>query len=82
MVKAPRAIVNLLSDTVTRPNAAMRQVIAAAKVGDDVFGTDPSVKQLEKLAAERLGKEAALYVPSYVHYVESMTGWGSLLYFS
>uniref|UniRef100_A0AAV1US74 Aromatic amino acid beta-eliminating lyase/threonine aldolase domain-containing protein n=1 Tax=Peronospora matthiolae TaxID=2874970 RepID=A0AAV1US74_9STRA len=64
MMKAPRAIVNLLSDTVTRPNAAMRQVIAAAKVGDDVFGTDPSVKQLEKLAAERLGKEAALYVPS------------------
>lgn len=44
----------------------MRQVIAAAEVGDAVFGLDPSVHQLEKVAAERLGKPAALYVPSYV----------------
>ncbi|KAG7387794.1 putative low-specificity L-threonine aldolase 1 [Phytophthora pseudosyringae] len=64
MPKAPRAVANLLSDTVTRPSAAMRQVIAAAEVGDDVFGADPSVKRLEKVAAERLGKPAALYVPS------------------
>ncbi|CAH0475523.1 unnamed protein product [Peronospora belbahrii] len=64
MTKVPRSIVNLLSDTVTQPTAIMRQVIAVADVGDDVFGTDPSVKQLEKVAAQRLGKQAALYVPS------------------
>lgn len=61
-----RAAVNFLSDTVTCPSAAMRQVIAAAEVGDAVFGADPSVNRLEKVAAERLGKAAALYVPSYV----------------
>ncbi|KAL4099309.1 hypothetical protein PRIC1_007149 [Phytophthora ramorum] len=59
-----RTIVNFLSDTVTCPTAAMRQVIAAAEVGDAVFGADPSVNRLEKVAAERLGKAAALYVPS------------------
>ncbi|EEY64304.1 L-allo-threonine aldolase [Phytophthora infestans T30-4] len=64
MTKVPRAVVNFLSDTVTRPSAAMRQVIAAAEVGDDMFGADPSVKRLEKVAAEQLGKAAALYVPS------------------
>ncbi|CAI5745703.1 unnamed protein product [Peronospora destructor] len=42
----------------------MRQVIASAEVGDDAFGADPSVKPLEKVAAERLGKQVALYVPS------------------
>ncbi|ETI33810.1 hypothetical protein F442_19334 [Phytophthora nicotianae P10297] len=64
MTKVPRAVVNFLSDTVTCPTVGMRQVIAAAEVGDDVFGADPSVKRLEKVAAERLGKPAALYVPS------------------
>ncbi|CEG46232.1 l-allo-threonine aldolase [Plasmopara halstedii] len=64
MPKISRSIVNLLSDTVTCPTIAMRQVIAAADVGDDVFGADPSVNRLEKVAAERLGKSAALYVPS------------------
>ncbi|KAE8876098.1 L-allo-threonine aldolase [Phytophthora fragariae] len=64
MSKLQRAAVNLLSDTVTCPSAAMRQVIAAADVGDAVFGADPSVNRLEKVAAERLGKPAALYVPS------------------
>ncbi|DBA04847.1 TPA: hypothetical protein N0F65_004484 [Lagenidium giganteum] len=54
----------MLSDTVTRPTPAMREIIAAAEVGDDVFNADPTVKKLEARAAELLGKEAALYVPS------------------
>lgn len=56
---------NLVSDTVTRPSDAMRRVIAAAPVGDDVYGTDPSVNQLQAHAAALLGKPAALFVPSY-----------------
>lgn len=56
--------VDLRSDTVTRPTPAMRARIAEAEVGDDVFGDDPSVNRLEALAARRLGKEAALFVPS------------------
>ncbi|RKP45183.1 low-specificity L-threonine aldolase [Trinickia fusca] len=52
------------SDTVTRPSPAMRAAMAAAEVGDDVFGDDPTVKRLEQQVAERLGKEAGLYVPS------------------
>jgi threonine aldolase len=52
------------SDTVTRPTAAMRAVMAAAPVGDDVFGDDPSVNTLEAEVAELLGFEAALFVPS------------------
>ncbi|KAG7401758.1 putative low-specificity L-threonine aldolase 1 [Phytophthora boehmeriae] len=59
-----KRVVNFLSDTVTRPNAAMRKVIASAEVGDAVYGADPSVNLLEKVAAERLGKQAGLYVPS------------------
>ncbi|RLN52412.1 hypothetical protein BBJ29_009708 [Phytophthora kernoviae] len=57
-------VLNFLSDTVTCPNAAMRKVIASSEVGDAVYGADPSVNELEKVAAERLGKQAALYVPS------------------
>ena len=57
-------IIDLRSDTMTRPTDAMRRAMAEAKVGDDVFGEDPTVNQLEELAAERLGKEAALYVSS------------------
>ena len=56
--------VDLRSDTVTRPSAAMRRAIANAEVGDDVFGEDPTVLRLEAMTAERLGKEAALFVPS------------------
>lgn len=56
--------VDLRSDTLTRPTAAMRAAMAQAEVGDDVFGEDPTVRALEELAAARLGKEAALYVPS------------------
>jgi threonine aldolase len=56
--------IDLRSDTVTRPTPAMRRAIAEAEVGDDVHGEDPTVRRLEDLAAERLGKEAALFVPS------------------
>jgi threonine aldolase len=56
--------VELRSDTMTRPTPAMRKAMAAAEVGDDVFGEDPTVNRLEELAAERLGKQAALFVPS------------------
>ncbi|MEO9298263.1 low-specificity L-threonine aldolase [Devosia alba] len=52
------------SDTVTRPSADMRQAMAAAEVGDDVFGDDPSVNRLEQRMAAMLGKDAALFVPS------------------
>ena len=57
-------IVDLRSDTVTRPTAAMREAIARAEVGDDVFGDDPTVNALQERIAAMLGKEAALYVPS------------------
>ncbi len=57
-------IIDLRSDTVTRPGEAMRRAMADAEVGDDVFGDDPTVNRLEARAAELLGKEAALFVPS------------------
>ncbi|HEX7344210.1 MAG TPA: threonine aldolase family protein, partial [bacterium] len=57
-------IIDLRSDTVTRPTAAMREAMAKAEVGDDVFGDDPTVNRLQEVVAELLGKEAALYVPS------------------
>ncbi len=57
-------IVDLRSDTVTRPTAAMRQAMAEAVVGDDVYGEDPTVNRLQEMAAERMGKEAALFVAS------------------
>ncbi len=56
--------IDLRSDTVTRPTPAMREAMACAEVGDDVFGEDPTVKQLEEMAAQRMGKEAALFVAS------------------
>jgi threonine aldolase len=56
--------IDFRSDTVTRPSAAMRQVMAAAEVGDDVYGEDPTVNRLEALVAEMTGTEAALFVPS------------------
>jgi len=61
---AQRRLVDLRSDTVTKPTPAMRAAMASAEVGDDVLGDDPTVKRLEAIAAERLGKEAALFVPS------------------
>jgi len=57
-------LIDLRSDTVTRPSAAMRRAMAEAEVGDDVFGEDPSVNRLQDQVAEMLGKEAALFVPS------------------
>ena len=57
-------IVDLRSDTLTRPTAAMSKAMAEAEVGDDVFGEDPTVNKLEEMAAERMGKEAALFVAS------------------
>jgi threonine aldolase len=57
-------IIDLRSDTVTRPSPAMREAMAAAEVGDDVLGDDPTVKLLEGRMAKLLGKEAAVYVPS------------------
>ncbi len=56
--------IDLRSDTVTKPTPAMRQAMYDAEVGDDVLGDDPTVKRLEALAAERLGKEAGLFVAS------------------
>ncbi len=56
--------VDLRSDTVTQPTPAMRQAMAAAEVGDDVLGDDPTVRRLEEEVAERLGQEAGLFVPS------------------
>jgi threonine aldolase len=56
--------IDLRSDTVTKPTPSMRRAMAEAEVGDDVLGDDPTVKRLEALAAERMGKEAALFVPS------------------
>lgn len=56
--------VDLRSDTVTRPGARMRQAMAAARVGDDVMGEDPTVRELEERVAGLLGKERALFVPS------------------
>lgn len=57
-------VIDLRSDTVTRPTPEMRRAMAEARVGDDVLGDDPTVKELERVAAARIGKEAALYVPS------------------
>ena len=56
--------IDLRSDTITQPTQAMRAIMAAAPVGDDVFGDDPTVKLLETRVAELLGKEAALFAPS------------------
>lgn len=56
--------VDLRSDTVTKPTPEMREAMAEAEVGDDVFRDDPTVNKLESMAAERLGKEAAIFVPS------------------
>ena len=60
----PEKTIDLRSDTVTQPTAAMRQAMATAAVGDDVFGEDPTINRLEKIAAEKLGKEAGLFVSS------------------
>jgi threonine aldolase len=62
--EAVLTVIDLRSDTLTRPSEAMRQAMAAAPVGDDVYGEDPTVRALEERTAALLGKEAALFVPS------------------
>jgi len=57
-------LIDLRSDTVTLPTQAMREAMYHAELGDDVFGEDPTVNRLQALAAEKLGKEAALFVPT------------------
>jgi threonine aldolase len=57
-------VIDLRSDTVSKPSDGMRRAMYDAEVGDDVFGDDPTVNRLEAMAAERVGKEAALFVPS------------------
>jgi threonine aldolase len=57
-------MIDLRSDTVTRPSPAMRAAMASAEVGDDVYGEDPTVNLLEKRAAETFGREAAIFVPT------------------
>ncbi len=60
----PDLMIDLRSDTITKPTPAMRQAMAIAEVGDDVFGDDPTVNALEQYTADLLGKEAAVYMPS------------------
>ena len=62
--KKQKEIVDLRSDTVTRPTAAMRAAMAAAEVGDDVYGEDPTVNRLQDRAAEIFERQAALFVPT------------------
>src|SRR5437764_2603975 len=57
-------IIDLRSDTVTLPSPAMREAMYSAEVGDDVYGEDPTINRLQELAAERTGKEAAIFVPT------------------
>ncbi len=57
-------MIDMRSDTLTRPTPAMRRAMAEAEVGDDVYGEDPTVRRLEERTADLLGKEAALFVPS------------------
>src|SRR6516164_10935847 len=61
---APQSMIDLRSDTVTRPTPAMRRAMAEAEVGDDVYGEDPTVNRLQVRAAEIFEREAALYFPS------------------
>ncbi len=63
-MSTPEPVIDLRSDTVTRPSPAMREAMLAASVGDDVYGEDPTVIELERRTAEILGKESALFVPS------------------
>src|SRR5450631_1030407 len=61
---AQQSVVDLRSDTVTRPTPAMRRAMAEAEVGDDVYGEDPTVNRLQARVAEMLGFEAGLFLPS------------------
>ncbi|HEY4009909.1 MAG TPA: GntG family PLP-dependent aldolase [Acidobacteriaceae bacterium] len=61
---ANETVIDLRSDTVTKPTAAMRAAMTSAEVGDDVYGEDPTVNRLEQRAAEIFGREAAIFVPT------------------
>jgi len=63
-IEDPTKLIDLRSDTLTRPTPEMRAAMAAAEVGDDVYGEDPTVNRLEERAAEIFGREAAVYVPT------------------
>src|SRR3984893_14593706 len=60
----PETVIDLRSDTVTRPSQSMRAAMAGADVGDDVWGDDPTVLRLQAVVPERAGKEASLFFPS------------------
>src|SRR5881227_2933997 len=60
----PATIIDLRSDTVTKPTPEMRRAMAEAEVGDDVYGEDPTINRLEQRAAEIFGKEASIFVPT------------------
>src|ERR1035438_7473212 len=62
--ESPYTMIDLRSDTVTKPTMVMRQAMFEAEVGDDVYGEDPTVNRLEAEAAAVAGKEAALFVPT------------------
>src|SRR5262249_18847081 len=63
-LRGETGVIDLRSDTVTKPSDAMRKAMARAEVGDDVYGEDPTVNRLQDMAAAMLGKKAALFVPS------------------
>ncbi|MCS6918361.1 MAG: low-specificity L-threonine aldolase [Fimbriimonadales bacterium] len=65
-MREANGLIDLRSDTVTKPTPAMRRAMAEAEVGDDVLGDDPTVQRLEEVAAQRVGKAAGLFVPSGV----------------
>ena len=62
--KSSNSLIDLRSDTVTKPTIGMRKFIADAEVGDDVYGEDPTINKLEKMLAERLGKESGILMTS------------------
>src|ERR1700728_2514924 len=64
IASTPLSNIDLRSDTVTRPSAAMRAAMASADVGDDVYGEDPTINRLEARAAEIFAREAAIFVPT------------------
>lgn len=62
--------VDIRSDTVTVPTEKMRKAMSEAPVGDDVYGEDPTVNELQRLASEMFGKEAAIFTPSGTPFLE------------
>src|SRR5699024_12451730 len=62
--KGGRSMIDLRSDTVTKPTDEMRQAALEAEVGDDVYNEDPAILELESMSATMLGKEAAMFVPT------------------